>query len=171
MALIRYGHNDQKHYEPAEFKVKLADLCDRIEADYPGVQIILETNTWFDPEHYSSAASANKLNARMGLVWNEIRELAEERSLPLVDNFKRRIMETRRGNWDQRIRNQQLSLERFGERILDGSKDSVMRSVPNWFADSHPNPNGVRIIADEEYRRITSIWEKKLPVAESIEKK
>ena len=50
IALIRYGHNDQKHCEPVDFQRHLEELCDLLVTDYPGVQIVLETNTWVDPK-------------------------------------------------------------------------------------------------------------------------
>jgi lysophospholipase L1-like esterase len=165
LALIRYGHNDQKNYDAGTFRHKLAELCDRLEADYPGITIILETNTWIDPQHFASAASAERLNEKLNPFWDQIRALADERGYPLIDIHARKIAETRRGNWDQRIRNQQIALERFGERILDNSRDVEMLDVPNWFTDSHPNANGVRIMVDEAYRRITQLWPENLPVS------
>ena len=33
IALIRYGHNDQKHCEPAEFRRHLEEFCDLLEKD------------------------------------------------------------------------------------------------------------------------------------------
>ena len=50
LALIRYGHNDQKHCEPVEFKRHIEEFCDRLAEDYPNVQVILETNTWVAPK-------------------------------------------------------------------------------------------------------------------------
>jgi len=48
IALIRYGHNDQKHCEPPDFNRHLEEFCDLLRKDYPGIPIILETNTWVD---------------------------------------------------------------------------------------------------------------------------
>ena len=166
IALIRYGHNDQKHCEPEEFGEHLIEFCDLLERDYPGVRIILETNTWVDPEHYSSTETANSLNERMNSVWAVVREVAEKRDFPLVEIYERKKSETEDGNWDQRIRQQQLSMERFGEHILDGSKDAEMEGVPNWFLDNHPNANGVTIIADEEFKTITRLWPNQLLVSD-----
>jgi hypothetical protein len=33
-----------------------------------------------------------------------------------------------------------------------------MKDVPGWFYDNHPNANGVKIIADEEFRAIDSLF-------------
>jgi hypothetical protein len=54
-------------------------------------------------------------------------------------------------------------MEKFGRRILDGSKDNEMKDVPGWFCDNHPNATGVKIIADEEFKTITGLWPKALP--------
>jgi len=53
----------------------------------------------------------------------------------------------------------------FGRRILDGEKDDEIENVPGWFDDNHPNANGVRIIADEEFKIITGLWPERLPTA------
>jgi lysophospholipase L1-like esterase len=164
IALIRYGHNDQKHCESSDFKRHLEEFCDLLRTDYPGIQIILETNTWVDAEHYSGDLPATaRFNQRMNSVWAVVRQLAGERKYPLVEIYERKKRETEAGNWDQRIRNQKLSQERFGKPILDGSKDEEMKDVPGWFLDNHPNANGVKIIADEEFKTITSLWPDALP--------
>jgi hypothetical protein len=166
IAMIRYGHNDQKHCEPDEFGEHLNEFCDILKKDYPGVRIILETNTWVDPEHYSSRKAAEQLNTRMNSVWAVVREVAEKRDYPLVEIYERKKKDTEDGNWDQRIRNQQLSMEKFGSRIFDGPKDDEMLGVSNWFLDNHPNANGVTLIADEEFKMITRLWPNKLLVSD-----
>jgi lysophospholipase L1-like esterase len=166
IALIRYGHNDQKHCEPSDFKLHLEEFCDILTEDYPGINIMLETNTWIDPEHHSGDQNAAaRFNERMNAVWQVVRQVASEREYPLVEIYERKKKETEAGNWDQRIRNQRLSQKKFGRRILDGSKDDEMKDVPGWFVDNHPNANGVKIIADEEFKTITRLWSKSLPVA------
>lgn len=166
IALIRYGHNDQKHCEPAEFHRHLEEFCDVLAKDFPGVQIVLETNTWVDPEHHAADPETSaKLNERMDSVWDVIRRVAKERKLPLAEIYERKKSETEAGRWDQRIRNQQLSVKTFGRRILDDSKDDEMGNVPGWFCDNHPNANGVKIIADEEFTVIAQWWPERLPTA------
>jgi lysophospholipase L1-like esterase len=166
IALIRYGHNDQKHCEPIEFKRHLKEFCDFLWKDYPGVRVVLETNTWVDPEHHSGDQKATiRFNERMNSTWEVVRQLASERKYPLVEIYEQKKKETMARNWDQRIRNQQLSQDKFGRRILDGSKDAEMKVVPGWFVDNHPNANGVKIIADEEFKTITRLWPKGLPTA------
>ena len=158
IALIRYGHNDQKHCEPIEFKRHLEEFCDLLRKDHHGVRIVLETNTWVDPEHHGEDRDAAiPFNERMNSTWDVVRQVASERKYPLVEIYERKKKETESGNWDQRIRNQKLSREKFGMRILDGSKDEEMKDVPGWFLDNHPNANGVKIIADEEFKTITRL--------------
>ena len=91
---------------------------------------------------------------------------ASTRNYPLVEIYERKKKDTEAGNWDQRIRNQKLSIDKYGRRILGGSKDSEMEDVPGWFIDNHPNANGVKIIAGEEFKTITRTWPKHLPTAE-----
>ena len=165
IALIRYGHNDQKHCEPIEFKRHLEEFCDFLRKDYPGIRIVLETNTWVDPDHSGDQKATIRFNERMNSTWEVVRQLASERQYPLVEIYERKRKETKAGNWDQRIRNQKLSQDKFGRPILDGSKDEEMRDVPGWFVDNHPNANGVKIIADEEFKLITGLWPQRLPTA------
>jgi len=157
MVLIRYGHNDRKKSPPEEFKKHLVELCDRLLADYPGVKIVLETNTYL-PKTDSSAFDR---------CWQAIRELAKERAYPLVDNYARRKAEADAGKWDQCIRNQKLSQEKFGKVIMDDSRDAEMKDVPGWFSDAHPNPPAVAMMADEEFKVISGLWPTALPVATS----
>lgn len=167
IALIRYGHNDQKHCEPVEFKRHLEEFCAVLEKDYPGIHIMLETNTWVDSEHHSGDQGATiRFNERMNSVWEVVRQVAKERKYPLVEIYERKKKEAEAGNWDQRIRNQKLSQGKFTKRILDGSMDEEMKDVPGWFMDNHPNANGVKIIADEEIKIITRLWPKDLPTAQ-----
>ena len=169
IALIRYGHNDQKHCEPPVFKRHLEEFCDLLAKDYPGVQIVLETNTWVDPKHHAvDPETSVKLNERMNSVWAVVRRIAKERKYPLVEIYERKKKETEAGNWDQRIRNQKLSVERFNRALLNGEKDDEMKDVPGWFYDNHPNANGVTIIADEECKVITRLWPERLPQAQRM---
>ncbi len=165
IALIRYGHNDRKHYGAKEFSRRLKGFCDRLAEDFPGVRIILETNSWKDPKHYGKYQAV--LNGKWNKMWDKVRALAQERSYPLVDIHARKQQEARAGRWDQHIRNQVLSKQKFGRVIVDSSKDAEMKDVPShkWLGDSHPNPLGIRIMAEEELKIITSMWPKRLPRA------
>lgn len=161
VALIRYGHNDLALFSPDQFRIYLERLCNRLRTDYPGIHLVLETNTYLDPEHGGSD-QANELFNR---YWDMSRRVARGRGLPLVDIFERRRDEVQAGNWDLSIRNRRLALERFGQLILDDSKDREMARVEGWFNDVHPNANGVEIAADEEFRTLTTRWPSQLPLA------
>jgi lysophospholipase L1-like esterase len=161
VALVRYGQNDMKYYPPEEFRSQLAELCDALAADYPGVHLVLETNTWVDPAH----GGFERANTKFERYWEEIRALARERGYPLVDVAARRRREIARGNWDFSIRNKELAQKRYGRWILDDGKDAEMAGVPHWFKDTHPNVRGVRLVADEELRTLTTRWPEALPRA------
>ena len=75
IALIRYGQNDMKRFKPEEFKAHLNGLCDRLLADYPGVKLVLETNTYIKRGD----------NERYNRYWEITRQVAAKRKLPLVD--------------------------------------------------------------------------------------
>jgi lysophospholipase L1-like esterase len=161
VALVRYGQNDMKFHSPAEFKAHLEELADRLERDYPGVHLVLETNTYVDPAHGGSDA----MNARYDRYWEVVRQVARERGYPLVDVFARRRREAAAGNWDLGRRNKRLALERFGRIVVDDSRDGEMHGVQGWLSDAHPNANGVRVTADEEFRVLTATWPDRLPSA------
>lgn len=166
IALIRYGQNDMKKNKnpdasPELFRKHLEELCDKLLTDYPGVQIVLETNTFVDPAHGGS----EWMNKEYNKFWEVHRQLAKDRKYPLVENFNRRVAEVAAGRWDLSIRNQALSREKFKQVIVDDSKDKEMEGVKDWFADGHPNPNAVIITAEEEFKTLTATWPEKLPVA------
>ncbi len=141
IALIRYGQNDMKQYEPPEFGERLKELIARIRTDFPGVLVILETGTYFDPDHYGWAG----INRQFDGYWQATRNVAKELRLPLVDNFRRWKEETGKGNWDLRIRR---------DGTLDASKDAGREKDKSWFANGHPNARGVELIVDEEIKVI-----------------
>jgi len=162
VALVRYGQNDMKVVTPTTFERQVEGLCDRLLADYPGVHVVLETNTWMDPAHGGHARD----NANNDVYWERIRRIADRRGWPLVDVAARRRMETAAGNWDFYIRSRVLSQSRFGHLIVDGSHDGEMAGVKWWYGNRHPNPNAVRVTADEEYRTIVATWPDRLPRAD-----
>ncbi len=161
IALIRYGQNDMKRITPDAFKAEVARLCDRLLHDYPGVHIVLETNTYMDPAH----GGRSRDNANNDVYWQKIRDVARERGYPLVDVYRRRQREIAAGNWDFYIRSQKLSKQRYGHLIVDGSKDAEMANERIWFGNRHPNPNAIHVTADEELRVLESAWPTQLPRA------
>jgi lysophospholipase L1-like esterase len=162
VALVRYGQNDMKFYAPEEFLAHLGELCDRLEEDYPGVHLVLETNTYVDP----ARGGSERTDARYRRYWAVIRRVARARGYPLVDVYARRRREAAAGNWDQNRRSRRLALERFGRIVVDDGEDATMAGVRGWFGDAHPNARGVSIIADEEWRTLVARWPTRLPRAD-----
>lgn len=159
IALIRYGQNDLKRFSVEEFEKHLNELCDRLETDYPGISILLETNTYYAVE------KLRYLNKRFDPYWETVRQVSRKRNLPLVDVNARRREETDKGNWDFNVRNQVLSRGRFGGLVVDDSKDHLMKDEPTWYSDGHPNFRGVQITADEEFKVLIRTWPHALPSA------
>lgn len=148
VAFIRYGQNDMKQYEPEEFGKRLEELIDTIQQDFRGVLIILETGTYFDPAHYTWTG----INKQFDKYWEAVRKVAAKRRLPLVDNFRQWEEETKKGNWDLRIRR---------DGTIDESKDKEHEGDKAWFANGHPNAKGVEAIAEGEFRMLSQILEKR----------
>src|SRR5439155_684376 len=101
IALIRYGHNDRGRFSLEEFGRQLEELCDRLRRDYPGVHLVLETNSYIDPVHNAS----ERMNEEYDRTWEVVRRVARERQYPLVEVFARLRREVTAGNWDLCIRN------------------------------------------------------------------
>lgn len=163
VALIRYGQNDLARVPAAEFRAGLEELCDRLAADYPGVHLVLETNTYVDPAHGGS----ERRNARYDQYWDVVRTVAHARGYPLVDVFARRRQEVAAGNWDLSERSPRLARQRFGRYVHDDGEDATMAGVPGWLGDVHPNARGVALVADEELRTLVATWPDRLPRAGS----
>ncbi|TMB00498.1 MAG: hypothetical protein E6J70_10320 [Deltaproteobacteria bacterium] len=161
IALVRYGHNDRGRFSLEEFGRQLEELCDRLRRDYPGVHLVLETNSYIDPVHNAS----ERMNEEYDRIWEVVRRVARERHYPLVEVFARLRREVTAGTWDLCIRNDELSRKRFGRQIVDDSKDGEMAGAADWFRNPHPNFRAVTITADEEFRTLTATWPGRLPKA------
>jgi lysophospholipase L1-like esterase len=80
--VIRYGTNDQHHYDAESFRRLLGELLDRLKQDYPGARLVLGTgpylggSAWVNEHQYAP-------------TWQVIRDVAGERGVPLVDLFER----------------------------------------------------------------------------------
>jgi lysophospholipase L1-like esterase len=161
VAFVRYGQNDLVRGTPEAFRADLEQLCDRLQADYPGIHLVLETNTFVDPAHGGSERG----NARYDRFWEVTRTVARARGYPLVDVFARRRREVEAGNWDFSERSPRLALTHFGYYVHDDSRDAEMAGVPGWLGDPHPNARGVALTADEEFRTVAAVWPERLPRA------
>lgn len=135
----------------------------------PGRAAGPETNTAVDTLHFGEPPAPRDFsdgqNRKYNEYWEVSRQVAKERNYPLVDVYERLKAEILADRWDLRIRNQQLAREKFGDRVFDASKDEEMKGAKAWFYDSHPNAEGVKAIADEEFKLLAKTWPEKLPKA------
>jgi hypothetical protein len=154
IAFIRYGINDRKQDGIAGCIHYLGVLCEAIERQYPGVAVIIETSVWVDyPAHYLWDR-----NAHLGPLYDAIRIFAHARGLQIVDIYRHMEEETRRGNWDLRIRG-------VSEDVYDDSLDEFFGDDPAFFTNIHPNGRCRGLIAGWEVEKISELFGERLPNA------
>ena len=142
VAFIRYGINDRKRHGISGCIRHLGALCQAIQERHPGVALIIETGIWVDyPAHYLWDR-----NARLGPLYEVMREFARRAGLPVVDIYKNMEAETRRGNWDLRVR----GLPSPQHLIVDDSFDASFGDDPAFFTNIHPNSRCLALIAEWE---------------------
>jgi len=152
--VIRFGTNDAKRMRPKEFGEQLEKLLDLLKDDYPDARIILEDGLYLDyPAHYLSDR-----NKEQKPYWNQTREIARKRGLPLSALFEASEKATREGNWDLRIRRQDNRVI-----TMDASKDAEHAGDIEWFTDIHPNPAGVQVAVDAEMAAVKGLFPKTMP--------
>ena len=150
LAILRFGANDQKRMDVAEYKTQVNFFVGLLEADFPGITIVMETGTYFDyPAHY-----AFDRNQILDPYWDVARQIARERGYLLADYNTVMRQKTAKGEWDFRVR-QGL--------VIDNSQDAGKENDPNWFTDIHPNPAGTRLAVEEEVRCIRAAFPDALP--------
>ena len=139
VALVRYGINDRKRDGVTACIVNLRRLCEALRARYPAVRPVIETGIWVDyPAHYQWDR-----NARLGPLYEAMRQFARAAGYPVVDIFARMAAETRRGNWDLRVR----GLPNPQQTIVDDAFDAFFGDDPAFFTNIHPNSRGLGLIA------------------------
>lgn len=139
---IRYGINDRKQAGIAGCINSLRSLCGLVRQRFPGATLFIETGIWVDyPAHYLWDRSA-----RLAPLYEAMRELAREEGYGLVDIFARMEAETRRGNWDLRVR----GLPTPEHVIVDDSFDAFFGEDPAFFTNIHPNSRCLGLIAEWE---------------------
>jgi lysophospholipase L1-like esterase len=142
VAFIRYGINDRKRHGISGCIRHLGALCQAIQERHPGVAVIIETGIWVDyPAHYLWDR-----NARLGPLYEAMRQFARERDFSVVDIFGNMEAETRRGNWDLRVR----GLPSPEHLIVDDSFDTFFGDDPAFFTNIHPNSRCLALIAEWE---------------------
>ena len=75
-----------------------------------------------------------------------MRAFAQEEGHPLVDIYASMEAETKRGNWDLRVR----GLPVPEQTIVDDSFDGFFGDDPAFFTNIHPNSRCLGLIADWE---------------------
>jgi hypothetical protein len=142
MAFVRYGINDRKRFGISGCIQNLKALCMTVKQRYPGVNLFIETGIWVDyPAHYLWDR-----NAALGPLYEAIRAFAHEEGYPLVDIFAKMEAETKRGNWDLRVR----GLPAPEHTVVDGSFDAFFGDDPAFFTNIHPNSECLGLIAEWE---------------------
>ena len=146
--IINHGGNDSKVYPPATFRDRLEVLGRLLEKDYPGAVLIFSTTMYVDPKHSApyhrddpkvpGFENGRPRNEYLEPYNKEIREFTAAHRHRVADVYRRIAGETRRGNWDLRLR--------AGEG--DPREDPKHEADMAWFDNIHPNDKGTEIIAE-----------------------
>jgi lysophospholipase L1-like esterase len=156
IAFLRYGINDRKRYGISGCIQNLRRLCEALKGHSPGIGLFIETNVWVDyPIHYLWDR-----NAALGPLYQAMRAFVAEEGYALVDIYANMEAETRRGNWDLRVR----GLPALEHTIVDDSFDAFFGNDPAFFTNIHPNSRCLGLIADWEILALQQQFGKMLPV-------
>lgn len=154
--VVRFGINDQKYVDEAEFARQLNVFVDLLKTDFPGAAIILETGPFVDfPAHYHYDREAV-----LSPYWEKTRQIAEQQGLQVSDYHRASKAATAAGNWDLRIRLTDSKNEGF---VIDASRDSEHTGDPKWFSDIHPNSPGIQLAAVTQAQILKDIFPDQIP--------
>jgi lysophospholipase L1-like esterase len=157
---VRYGVNDRRAYGPEGFREQLTMLYEQLHEDFPNARILLETGIYVDyPAHYEWDR-----NAVLQPIYNIVRELGEHYGAPVVDIYERMKHETEQGNWDLRVRGYGVVDDEIP--VLGPGQDHLHEGDIRWWTNIHPNPAGIKVIADEEARVLHQHWPETLCIPE-----
>ena len=137
--IIRYGLNDNGHKIPPEtFKNQLSETCDRVLKVFPGVTILLATTI---------PPNAPAYDAMTRLV-------AKERNYTLIDiaAFLKKEADAGNGNWHNGA----------GTRVGLHAGKNPPENPDGLKGDKHPNAYGAQLIAEQKFRVLEPLVEKKL---------
>lgn len=156
---LRYGINDWFKRQPflENFPVDMKEVITRLRQDFPDAQIIVMTIIPF----------LKKEDSR--IVNEQIARVSADENLELFDiypTYEKGLEEY--GRYSMNVRFFPLSgiPEKYHElvapytkyfewkkadylRVYTNELDPLFGHLPNWYADSHPNPTGYRLIARE----------------------
>ncbi|HZO90921.1 MAG TPA: GDSL-type esterase/lipase family protein [Chthonomonadaceae bacterium] len=156
VAFVRYGINDRKRHGISGCLQNLEALCVAVNQRYPGVGLFIETSIWVDyPAHYLWDR-----NAALGPLYDAMRAFALEQGYPVVDIFAKMEAETKRGNWDLRVR----GLPAPEHTIVDGSFDPFFGDDPAFFTNIHPNSRCLALIAEWQVEALRRRFGAALPM-------
>jgi hypothetical protein len=77
-----------------------------------------------------------------------------------VDIFEAMAEETRKGNWDFRVR----GLPTPDHLIVDESFDDLFGQDPAYFTNIHPNSRGLSLIAQLQVGALQKVFGERLPI-------
>ncbi|MGC4046339.1 MAG: GDSL-type esterase/lipase family protein [Armatimonas sp.] len=155
IAFIRYGINDRKRFGISGCLQNLRLLCEALKEHSPDVHLFLETSIWVDyPTHYLWDR-----NAALGPVYEAMRVFVQEEGYPIVDIYANMEAETKRGNWDLRVR----GLPAPQHTIIDDSFDALFGDDPAFFTNIHPNSRCLGLIAEWEIEALKQQFGTMLP--------
>lgn len=155
LAFVRYGVNDRKRDGIPRCVENVRSLCRRLRRRYANLAVIIETGMWVNqPRHY-----LYDRNSRLAPLYEALRALAAEEGYPLVDVYTRMEAETKRGNWDLRVR----GLPDLEHMILDDSFDQFFADDPAFFTNIHPNSRCLGLIAEWEVAKLRELFGDVLP--------
>ena len=155
VAFLRYGINDRKRYGISACIEHLETLCCELRGRYPAITLVIETGIWVDyPDHYLWDR-----NSRLAPLYNAIRDFAHGRGFPVVDIFGAMAEETRRGNWDLRVRGLPIP----DHLVVDDSFDDLFGQDPAYYTNIHPNSRCLSLIARLEVEALQSVFGNRLP--------
>ena len=148
VAFVRFGINDRKRDGVRGCIQNLKSLCQMIQGGYKEVTLFIETSIWVDyPAHYLWDR-----NAALAPLYEAMRAFAREEGYPLVDIYANMEAETRRGNWDLRVR----GLPTPEHLIVDDTFDVFFAGDPAFFTNIHPNSRCLGLIAEWETEALLS---------------
>lgn len=133
--IICYGLNDKATCTVSEFEDHTKHLIKNIQRT-KGIPILMTNLSTYYPPHLNR----EYVQTRELAIEGAKRKISKELGIPLIDVFARFEKEAEKGNWDTRIRNQQ---------VFDNSQDEGKTIESGWFGDIHYNVEGNRIVADE----------------------
>jgi len=136
--VIRYGLNDNKSATPMDFKAQLLETCGKVRTKFPGAQLVIATSLPPRGQPFEAVT----------------REAAAELGVPLVDIAEHFRAMGKRSEWNWHVGTGTMIGCRTEENPAD-NPDGLKGNI-------HPNAFGSRQIAEQVFKVIEPIVEKRL---------